>query len=261
MSARSLFAKNSIDPATFRSPGTGYGIRCWWWWLNGNVTRESILRDLLQMKAKGFSGACIFDAGGADQRGNRQVPEGPMFGSPAWRELYLYAIREADKLGLVMSLNIQSGWNLGGPDITPEESAKQVVFSEMITEGGRSIVSTLEQPKTRDGYYRDIAVLAIPFKERNRLPIRDFENKAATREVGWSVPETRPLLTDTTATPGEEDAAARRLSAIMGDAAPPAITPANNNVANPNPAHQSSGGSSSTSKAPAGGFAPQAVGD
>jgi hypothetical protein len=57
-----------------------------------------------------------------------------------------------------------------------------------------------------------------------------------------------------------EDAAARRLSAIMGDAAPPAITPANNNVANPNLGHQSSGGSSSTSKAPVGGFIPQAVG-
>jgi hypothetical protein len=114
----------------FQSPPQRYGIRCWWWWLNGNVTKATISRDLAEMKAKGFSGACIFDAGGAEQRGNAQVPEGPMFGSPAWRDLYLHAINEAEKHGLVMSLSIQSGWNLGGPDITPAEAAKQVVFSE-----------------------------------------------------------------------------------------------------------------------------------
>src|SRR5678816_467097 len=72
----------------FQKPPQNYGIRCWWWWLNGNVTKEAITRDLEEMKAKGYSGACLFDAGGADQRDNHQVPEGPMFGSPEWRELY-----------------------------------------------------------------------------------------------------------------------------------------------------------------------------
>lgn len=32
--------------------------------LNGNVTKEAITRDLEEMKAKGFSGALIFDADG-----------------------------------------------------------------------------------------------------------------------------------------------------------------------------------------------------
>lgn len=30
-------------------------VRAYWWWLNGNVTRESITRDLEEMKAKGLS--------------------------------------------------------------------------------------------------------------------------------------------------------------------------------------------------------------
>ncbi|MCY7358146.1 MAG: glycoside hydrolase [Rudanella sp.] len=196
-----------LSPAEFKNPSQKYGIRCWWWWLNGNVTKEAITRDLVEMKAKGFSGACIFDAGGHNQRGNGDIPEGPMFGSPAWRELYLHAINEAERLGLVMSLSIQSGWNLGGPDITPAEAAKQVVFSETKLTGGNKIEKILPQPKGFDGFYQDIVVLAIPTKTfANRLPIRDFENKAATREVGWSVPETRPLLTDVAATDGEEDA-------------------------------------------------------
>jgi hypothetical protein len=196
-----------ISDKTFQNPPSEYGIRCWWWWLNGNVTKEAITRDLHEMKAKGFSGACIFDAGGQNQRGNGDVPEGPLWGSPAWRELYLHAINEADRLGLVMSLSIQSGWNLGGPDITPAEAAKQVVFSEIKVQGGTKIQQTLPKPKGHDGFYQDIVVLVIPTKNfPNRQPIRDFQNKAATKEVGWSVPETRPLLTDIPATEGEEDA-------------------------------------------------------
>ena len=207
---QTLFAQQkplALSQKTFQNPPSNYGIRCWWWWLDGNVTKDAITRDLQEMKAKGFSGACIFDAGGYNQRGNGDVPEGPMFGSPAWRELYLHAINEADRLGLVMSLSIQSGWNLGGPDITPAEAAKQITFSETKIQGGTRINQTLPQPKSRDNYYQEIAVLALPYKEiKDRKPIRDFESKAAMKEVGWSVPETRPLLADIPATENEEDA-------------------------------------------------------
>lgn len=196
-----------ITEDIFQKPTQQFGIRCWWWWLNGNVTKEAITRDLEEMKAKGFSGACIFDAGGYNQRGNGDVPEGPMFGSKAWRALYLHAIKEANRLGLVMSLSIQSGWNLGGPDIKPAEAAKQVVASETKVQGGKMVDITLPLPKIKDDFYREIVVLAIPDKGvKDRKPIKDFENKAATREVGWSVPETRPLLVDIPATAGEEDA-------------------------------------------------------
>ena len=198
----------SLNDKTFQNPTQEYGIRCWWWWLNSNVTKEAITRDLEEMRAKGFSGACIFDAGGHNQRGNGDIPDGPLWGSPAWRELYLHAINEPERLNLVMSLSIQSGWNLGGPDITPDEAAKQVVFSETVVKGGAKIMQTLAVPKIRDDYFRDIAVIAYPFKkiDAKRPPIRDFDNKSARREVGWSVPETRPLLSDTLYTEGEEDA-------------------------------------------------------
>lgn len=198
---------NTINSRIFQQPPSEYGIRCWWWWLNGNIDKETITRDLEEMKAKGFSGACIFDAGGADQRGNAQVPEGPMFASEEWKELYVHAIKEANRLGLVMSVSIQSGWNLGGPDITPAETAKHLVYSETKIKGGAKVAESLTQPETNYGYYRDIAVLAIPTKSNpDRKPLREFENKAAKREVGGSAPETRSMLTDIAATPGEEDA-------------------------------------------------------
>ena len=68
----------------FRNPPHSAGIRCFWWWLNSNVTKEAITRDLEEMKAKGFNGAMIFDADGSNQRGNTRTKSGPVFGSPQW---------------------------------------------------------------------------------------------------------------------------------------------------------------------------------
>ena len=58
----------------FRNPPHSAGIRAFWWWLNSNVTKEAITRDLEEMKAKGFSGALIFDADGSSQRGQSPSP-------------------------------------------------------------------------------------------------------------------------------------------------------------------------------------------
>ena len=97
----------------FKNPPQQAGIRCWWWWLNGNVTKEAITKDLQAMHDKNFSGALIFDAGGADQRGNRQVPAGPVFASKEWIDLFKHAISEAKRLELELGVSIQKARNLG----------------------------------------------------------------------------------------------------------------------------------------------------
>ncbi len=198
----------------FRRPPQSAGVRCFWWWLNGNVTKEAVTRDLEQMQAKGFSGAMIFDAGGAEQRGNRQVPAGPTFLTRQWRELFAHAVREADRLGLELSLNIQSGWNLGGPAVTSEMAAKMLTWSETTIDGPRALRGKIPQPQSRDGYYQDIALLAYRVKDAGanetshaakRRPIRDLAAKAASKEIGMSAPDCRFLLTDHPPAPGEED--------------------------------------------------------
>src|SRR5262249_25675711 len=80
-------------------PPTSARLRAYWWWLNGNVTKEAITRDLEEMKAKGFGGALICDADGSNQDGNERVSHGPTFFSPEWRELFKHTLREANRLG------------------------------------------------------------------------------------------------------------------------------------------------------------------
>lgn len=66
--------------AGFGNPPHSSGIRCFWYWLNGNVTKEALTRDLEEMKDKGFSGAAIFDGDNSFVHGNSQVPGGAVFG-------------------------------------------------------------------------------------------------------------------------------------------------------------------------------------
>jgi hypothetical protein len=190
----------------FSNPPRHAGVRCWWWWLNSNVTKEAITRDLEEMKAKGFSGAMIFDAGGANQRSNAQVPDGPTFASPEWRQLYKHALNEGKRLGLELGLSIQSGWNLGGPNVTPDFAAKQITWSEIRIEGPAQYEQKLPLPKNRSNYYKDICVLAYPTgPETNRASIENLELKAGYKELGGSAPDCRFLLNDRPSTPREQD--------------------------------------------------------
>ncbi len=190
-------------------------MHCYWWWLNGNTDEAAITRDLEEMKAKGYGGALLVDANGSDQFNNQAVPAGPMFGTPAWRKLYRHALQEAARLNLEISLNITSGWNLGGPAVTPEQASKILTFSRIAVSGPVALHRTLLTPPEQNGFYRDIAVLAYPLHHgpelpgvngNSRHPIQLLAAKAAFEEFGWSMPLTTPLLHDFPSQPEEEDA-------------------------------------------------------
>ncbi|HSH20256.1 MAG TPA: glycosyl hydrolase, partial [Draconibacterium sp.] len=180
----------------FENPSQESGVNCWWWWINGNVNRAAITKDLEAMKSRNFQGAMIFDAGGHNQRGNKDIPAGPLFGSDEWNDLFVFAMDEAKRLGLEMGFNIQSGWNLGGPRVTPEYKAKQITFSETKISGNKKVTVKLEQPASRKDFYEDIAVLAIPVNEEQKTNelISDLDLKLGYHELGGSAPDTRFLL-------------------------------------------------------------------
>lgn len=185
--------------SNFQHPERIYGVNCWWWWLNGNVTKEAISKDLEAMKSKHFQGAMIFDAGGHNQRGNKDIPDGPLFGSEEWKELFVFALDEAKRLGLEIGFNIQSGWNLGGPCVTPQYAAKQLTFTEIKVAGGKPLTQKLPLPQIRKDFYKDIAVLAFPAGKAllSGETIEALDLKLGFHELGGSAPDCRFLLENT----------------------------------------------------------------
>ena len=142
----------------FQSPPRESQAWCYWWWLNGAASKEGITRDFEEMRKQGIAGALLFDAGEAGP----EAPRGPHFMSPAWRELYKHALREADRCGIVLTVNLCSGWNAGGPWVTPEHAAKRIVGVATTVKGPGHASVALPQPQKAHGFYRDIAVLAWP---------------------------------------------------------------------------------------------------
>lgn len=221
----------------FNEPPSEAKLWAYWWWLNGNVTEAAITRDLQEMKAVGFGGAVIMDAGGADQRGNARVPAGPVFGSPAWRKLFKHALTEAARLGLELSLNIQSGWNLGGPPVSAADAVKKLTWSELELVGPTNIEVELPLPPSNDGFYRDVCVLAWRMRSElssDRRPLRNYEVKALLKQPvfngpgGWfianSAPNTAPLLlVEEPDQPNEYDARATDVVELTGYMSPGGI--------------------------------------
>ena len=202
-----LCAQSTLESG-WENPPNEARLRAYWWWLNGNVTKAAITRDLEQMKAKGFGGAILCDADGASQGGNSKVPHGPTFFTPEWRELYKHALHEAGRLGLDISLNIQSGWNLGGPVVPPEDAGKKYVWSEMKISGGTNVTVKLPEPKARENFYRDTSVVAFRIKSAAKHePLKNWRQKALQESLQpFSAPDSSPLFAEIAATPGEQDA-------------------------------------------------------
>jgi hypothetical protein len=197
--------------AGFMAPPPQARLRCYWWWLNGHTDKATITHDLEEMKAKGFGGALLVDANGANQDGNENVPPGPTFGSPAWVDLYTHALREADRLGLEITLNITSGWNLGGPDVKPEDASKLLTWSQTAVKGGQHVVVKLAAPAQKNGFYREIAVLAYPLHrgpgrqgQRDKMQLRE---QAAAAETGFSMPDATWMLRAGKDAPADTDVA------------------------------------------------------
>jgi hypothetical protein len=148
-----------LSPGDFKNPPSNSKVNTWWHWLDGNITKEGITRDLEAMKAQGISQATILNVG---LFGNRDfgVPK-IAFGSDRWFEMFRWALREADRLGIRIGVHNCDGWSsTGGPWITPEMSMKQFVWTKTRVEGGRKTSIRLKNPFEVRNFYRDAAVVA-----------------------------------------------------------------------------------------------------
>ena len=146
-----LIQKNFANPENISKPLT------WWHWINGNVTKEGIKKDLIDMKRVGIGGVQMFDT-------HMYLPKGPVrYGQDIWHEHVQYAIRMCDSLGMEFYMTNSPGWSgAGGPWISLEKSMKQLVYSE--TDANRLLQKeiNLSSPYANLGFYKDITVIAIP---------------------------------------------------------------------------------------------------
>jgi len=150
--------------ARFCNPPASANLGAYWYWLGGNVTAEGITADLESMREAGIVQPMLFSIGKGDA--NSPITPHADALTERWWSLVEHAVRESDRLGLTLALNACDGWaTASGPWITPELSMQHVVWSEQIVPGGKRFSAKLPVPAHLHDYYREIAVLALPFPE------------------------------------------------------------------------------------------------
>ncbi|HEX5655381.1 MAG TPA: glycosyl hydrolase, partial [Chitinophagaceae bacterium] len=154
---------NNLE-ANFLTPTTKSYPYTYWFWMNGNISKEGITLDLEAMKRVGIAGVFNFDVGTG-------IPKGPIdYLSKEWLALKKHAMKECNRLGIEFTLHNCPGWSAsGGPWITAELAMQQLSWSETYLAGGKTIHHRIPQPPSRLDYYRDIAVLAFPSLEGEEL--------------------------------------------------------------------------------------------
>jgi hypothetical protein len=156
--------KPFISPGEFKNPPAEAKVHTWWHWLDGNITKDGITKDLEAMKDQGIAQATILNVGLFGER-DFGVPKAA-FGSDRWFDMFHWALREADRLGIRIGVHNCDGWSsTGGPWITPEMSMKQFVWTKTRIQGGRKASIHLKKPFEVRGFYRDAAVVAYRTEE------------------------------------------------------------------------------------------------
>ncbi|WJS99671.1 glycosyl hydrolase [Novosphingobium humi] len=184
--AQPVHAQSTPDLETqFRDPPAQARPRVWWHWMNGNITKDGIAKDIAWMKAVGIGGLQNFDV---NLNTPQVVDKRLVYMTPEWKDAFRFAAQEAERNGLELAIAASPGWSeTGGPWVKPEDGLKKLVWSQTTAAPGKlfkgkvaappSVTGPFQsmakapgfddmasghKPEAAPAYYSDVAVLAMP---------------------------------------------------------------------------------------------------
>lgn len=149
----------------FENPSLQYHPWCYWWWCNGNIDKPTITSELESIKRLGFSTVLLCDSRGYHEDDEHLImpPPANEWMSPEWLDLVEFAIREAQRLGLKVTLNIANhGGSCRGAWLTGADAPKTLVYQSFPMPSGKVFNYKLTQPELP--YAHDIALFAVRYE-------------------------------------------------------------------------------------------------
>lgn len=157
-----------LSEADFRDPPADARPRVWWHWLNGNVTRDGIHKDLEWMKRIGIGGVQTFDVNFSTPT---VVDRRLLYMTPEWKDAFRYAASETDRLGLELAIAASPGWSeTGGPWVQPADGMKKLVWSETDIPDGTAFDGRISAPPRVTGPFQDVPLAPEPGGNRTEPP-------------------------------------------------------------------------------------------
>jgi len=189
-----------LNPPDSARPGV------YWYFMDGNLSKEAMTKDLESMKKVGIGNLIFLEV-------NVGIPRGEVdFLSEKWQDLFRHAVREAERLGIAITLGVGPGWSgSGGPWVSGKESMQHLVSSSIQVSGNDKKPVILPKPKPKPpyfgegaftpelkqrwlDYYEDVAVLAFP-APTSSYKIADIDEKALYYRAPYtSAPNVKQFL-------------------------------------------------------------------
>ncbi len=177
LSALNSFAAVGSLERDFKSPPDTTKPRCYWYWMDGHITKEGITKDLEAMRSIGIGEGYIGIISG--QSGMPADADAPKALSDEWWSFVEHAVREGGRLGVDIGFFNSPGWSQsGGPWVTPDKAMRYVALPETRLTGPQHFEGKLPSP---EGAFQDIAVLAFP------APAGEGKNAKETARTATSV--------------------------------------------------------------------------
>lgn len=168
-----LFSLAQNDLQTqFQNPPNAARPRVWHHWMNGNITKNGIQKDMEWMARTGIGGFQNFDA----NLFTPQVVEKKLvFMTPEWKDAFKYMTTLADQKGLEMAIAGSPGWSVtGGPWVPAEDGMKKYVFTQTRVEGGKPFTGKLPQPVATSGKFGNVGIPKTSAMGEESMPVPEY---------------------------------------------------------------------------------------
>ena len=137
----------------FETPADSNTVWCYWYWINDDISKDGITKDLEAMKKAGIGAAFIGNINPAGKDGKVPVL------SVDWWSHMVHAVTEGKRIGVDIGIFNCPGWSQsGGPWVSSEMAMRYLTFSETKVNGPGKIDIKLVQPKNE---FQDTHTLAF----------------------------------------------------------------------------------------------------
>ncbi|MEN8965962.1 MAG: glycosyl hydrolase [Polaribacter sp.] len=135
---------------------------CYWYWINDDISKDGITKDLEAMKKAGIGGALIGNINPAHKDGKV-----PMLSEDWWSHM-VHAVVEGKRIGVDIGIFNCPGWSQsGGPWVDYTKAMRYLTYTETKVIGGKTLNIALAQPKKEFQDTHTLAFKTLDLEKKN----------------------------------------------------------------------------------------------
>jgi hypothetical protein len=220
LSLSCVAATTSAVAADLAWPTTTNETKPWsrWWWLGSITTEDGLKTAMEKYAAAGLGGLEITPIYGVRGYEDQFIT----FLSPLWVDRLSFVLEQGKRLGLGIDMNHGTGWPMGGPWVTPDDTCKYLAHKTFTVKAGEKLsepmtmndaglvafagkkrvpISQLKEPFGENQDLQEMAIdqLRMPgplklvalmaYPEKNGTPLNLTDKVAADGQLDWTGPD------------------------------------------------------------------------